>query len=152
MVARTAGIVLYRCAGQRLEVFLIHMGGPIWARRDALAWSIPKGGIGPNEDPLAAAVREFSEETGFSVSGDFELLGTFRQNKSKDLIVWALKGDCDPKRLRSNHFTMEWPPHSGEMQSFPEADRGDWFDHARALTKVIKGQRPVLERFFAAHR
>jgi predicted NUDIX family NTP pyrophosphohydrolase len=112
------------------------------------AWSIPKGVINPGEDGLAAAKREFREETGFDVSGTYETLGTFRQNSSKQISAWALEGDCDPAKLVSNVFSMEWPPKSGTMQNFPEADRGAWLDKTSALSKIVRGQRPILEAFF----
>src|ERR1700749_786255 len=99
MPIRSAGILLYRVISRRLDVFLIHMGGPMWAKKDFGAWSIPKGVITPGEDPLAAAQREFQEETGFAPTGSYQPLGTFRQNSSKELTVWALEGDCDPRQL-----------------------------------------------------
>lgn len=151
MAIESAGLLLYR-RRQGLEVFLIHMGGPFWARKDAAAWSIPKGVIGPQEDPLAAAMREFQEETGFTAQGDVLPLGTFQQNKSKNLTVWAVEGNCDPVRLTSTMFSMEWPPRSGKIRQFPEADRGDWFDEETALEKIVKGQRPVLEAFYGRFR
>ncbi len=148
MAIESAGLLLYR-KRQGPEVFLVHMGGPFWARKDIAAWSIPKGVIGPQEDPLAAALREFQEETGFTAKGDVLPLGTFQQNKSKNLTVWAAEGDCDPAQLTSTMFSMEWPPKSGKMRQFPEADRGDWFDEKTALEKIVRGQRPVLEAFYA---
>lgn len=147
MPIQSAGLLLYR-KRQQVEVFLIHMGGPFWAAKDAAAWSIPKGVISRNEEPLAAAKREFQEETGFTAEGDFMFLGSFRQNASKELTVWALEGDCDPAQLTSTSFSMVWPPKSGRLQQFPEADRGGWFDRKRALDKIVKGQRPVLEAFY----
>jgi predicted NUDIX family NTP pyrophosphohydrolase len=144
MPIQSAGLLLYRGP----EVFLIHMGGPIWAKRDLGAWSIPKGVISPGEDPLAAARREFTEETGFRADGPFEPLGIFRQNRGKDLHVWTAQGDCDPAALKSNHFQMIWPPKSGRLQSFAEADRGGWFRPEEAQAKIVAGQRPVLESFF----
>jgi predicted NUDIX family NTP pyrophosphohydrolase len=147
MPIESAGLLLYR-KRQRLQVFLIHMGGPFWASRDEAAWSIPKGVIGPTEEPLAAAKREFQEETGFTAEGDFLPLGNFRQNASKNLAVWAVEGDCDPAQLTSTPFSMVWPPKSGRLQQFPEADRGAWFDRKTALEKIVKGQRPVVEAFY----
>jgi predicted NUDIX family NTP pyrophosphohydrolase len=147
MPIESAGLLLYR-RRERLEVFLVHMGGPFWASRDAAAWSIPKGVIGRGEQPLAAARREFQEETGFPAEGDFFPLGRFRQNSSKNLTVWAVEGDCDPAQLVSTAFSVEWPPKSGRLQQFPEADRGDWFARKIALEKIVKGQRPVLEAFY----
>jgi predicted NUDIX family NTP pyrophosphohydrolase len=148
MPIHSAGLLLYRRTAGGPQVFLIHMGGPIWARKDVAAWSIPKGVINPGEDGLAAAQREFREETGFAMSGAYEALGTFRQNSSKQIMAWALEGDCDPEKLVSNVFSMEWPPKSGTMQNFPEADRGAWFGKTAALSKIVRGQRPVLEAFF----
>ena len=147
MPIESAGILLYR-KRRDLEVFLIHMGGPIWAKKDASAWSIPKGVISQKEDPLAAAKREFQEETGFIAAGDFLALGTFRQNSSKNLTVWAVEGDCDPEKLTSTMFSMVWPPKSGKLQQFPEADRGGWFGRKTALEKIVKGQQPVLEALY----
>jgi predicted NUDIX family NTP pyrophosphohydrolase len=145
----SAGLLLYRRRKAGIEIFLVHMGGPIWARRDDGAWVIPKGMIGKNEEPLAAARREFREETGFAPKGPFEPLGTIRQNSSKNLTLWAVKGNLNPQKLVSTMFQMEWPPGSGVRQEFPEADRGAWFGRARALQKIVKGQRPAVENFFA---
>jgi len=147
MPIESAGLLLYR-RRHGLEVFLIHMGGPLWASKDAAAWSIPKGVIGRKEEPLAAARREFQEETGVTAEGDFLALGSFRQNSSKNLTVWAVEGDCDPAQLTSTLFSMVWPPKSGRLQQFPEADRGDWFDRKTALKKIVKGQRPVRDAFY----
>jgi predicted NUDIX family NTP pyrophosphohydrolase len=148
----SAGVLLYRRRSGLLEVFLIHMGGPIWAKKDDGAWSIPKGIIGEQEDPLTAARREFLEETGFPIEGAFVALGTISQNSSKKLSVWALEGDCDPAELKSNLFSMEWPPRSGHVKYFPEADRGGWFAAGDAITKIVKGQRPMLDRFLERMR
>ncbi len=147
MPIASAGLLLYR-KRRELEVFLIHMGGPFWASKDAAAWSVPKGIINPGEGPLAAARREFQEETGFTADGVFLPLGSFRQNQSKNLSVWAVEGDCDPAQLTSALFSMEWPPKSGRVQRFPEADRGAWFEKKAALVKIVKGQRPVLDAFY----
>jgi predicted NUDIX family NTP pyrophosphohydrolase len=146
MAIESAGILLYR--GRPRQVFLIHMGGPFWASKDVAAWSIPKGVVGPNEEPLAAARREFFEETGFSASPPFLALGRFRQNGGKNLSVWAAQGDIDPDALVSATFSLEWPPRSGKFHDFPEADRGAWLDRAEAWRKIVKGQRVVLDRFF----
>lgn len=112
------------------------------------AWSIPKGIIEAGEEPLAAAKREFSEETGFVPDGAFRPLGRFRQNSGKYISIWAVKGDCNPKQLVSQTFSMIWPPKSGKLQQYPEADRADWFGRATAFAKIVKGQRTVIERFF----
>jgi predicted NUDIX family NTP pyrophosphohydrolase len=151
MPIHSAGLLLYKRAAGGPHVFLIHMGGPIWASRDEAAWSIPKGVIQPGEDSLAAAQREFHEETGFAVTGPYEPLGSFRQNSSKNLTVWAVEGNCDPAKLVSNTFTMMWPPKSGMLRSYPEADRAAWLDKKSAFSKIVRGQRPVLEAFFDGH-
>lgn len=122
----SAGILLHRSNGNR-EVFLVHPGGPFWAKKDEAAWSIPKGLVDADEDTLAAARREFLEETGFAVDGDFVPLGEFRQPGAKVVIAWALEGDADPVELKSNLFEMEWPPRSGMKRQFPEVDRAAWF-------------------------
>jgi predicted NUDIX family NTP pyrophosphohydrolase len=144
---RSAGILLYRRKGNGFEFFLVHPGGPFWKNRDAGAWTVPKGAIEPGEDPLAAARREFTEETGFAVAGEFIALGTFKQPGGKHVLVWAVEGDCEPAKLASNEFEMEWPPHSGKRQRFPEVDRGQWFGVAEAQEKMLIGQQPMLERF-----
>ena len=148
MAVRSAGILLYRYRKNRKEIFLIHPGGPYWAGKDLGAWSIPKGIIAGDEDPLAAARREFEEETGHVPRGDATLLGTFRQPSGKQLTAWAVEDDIDPKKLASNSFAMIWPPQSGVLRKFPEADRGDWFARDKALTHITRGQRPLLELFF----
>ena len=145
MPVRSAGLVLYRRTANGIEVFLVHPGGPFWAKKDDGAWSIPKGLIEGDEDGLAAAQREFAEETGTFVDGTFTALGEFRQPSGKIIQAWAVEGDFDLSRFRSNSFEIEWPPRSGRMQSFPEADRAEWFDPKVALTKVTRGQVPILK-------
>lgn len=147
----SAGILLYRRSACGTQVFLVHPGGPYWARKDEGAWSVPKGLVGAAEDELACAWREFTEETGFdaSLAGPAHDLGSFRLPTGKRLRVWAVEGDGDPAALHSNLFEMEWPPHSGRMGQFPEVDRGGWFDQATALNKIAPGQLPVLEKFYA---
>jgi predicted NUDIX family NTP pyrophosphohydrolase len=142
----SAGILMYRRAAGRLEVFLVHPGGPYWAGKDAGAWSIPKGEHKEGEDPLAAARREFREETGFSADGPFTLLGTVRQPSGKLVTAWATEGNSDPALLRSNTFSLEWPPGSGKQAEFPEVDRGAWFGVGEAKAKLHKGQVSFLER------
>ena len=151
MPVTSAGLLLYRRRGPRLEVFLVHPGGPYWARKDDGAWSVPKGLVDPHEDELVCARREFTEETGFepAATGSERDLGIFRQPSGKRLHVWAVEGDYDPAALRSNLFEMEWPPGSGRTAQFPEVDRGGWFDRAQALAKITSGQRPLLEKFYA---
>jgi predicted NUDIX family NTP pyrophosphohydrolase len=146
MPKQSAGLLLYRRNDRGLEVFLVHPGGPFWAKKDLGAWSIPKGEYGADEDPLAAARREFQEETGFSVDGDFLDLGTIRQSGGKFVSAWAVEGDCDPARLSSNRFEMQWPPRSGRMVEFPEVDRGAWFALQEAHNRILASQRKILER------
>lgn len=146
MPKRSAGVLMYRVRAGGVQVFLIHPGGPFWARKDHGAWSIPKGGFTDEEDPLDAAKREFQEETGFTVAGDFVPLEPIRQAGGKIVHAWAIEGDCDPAALRSNTFPMEWPPRSGQWQDFPEADRAEWFDLEEAQVKILAGQRPLLEQ------
>lgn len=149
MVAkRSAGILLFRGQGADIEVLLGHMGGPFWARRDAGAWSVPKGEYEPDEAPEAAARREFEEELGLPVPpGDLVGLGTVRQSGGKTVTVWGLRGDLDPAEMVPGTFEMEWPKCSGRIQTFPELDRVAWFSLADATEKIIKGQRPFLDRF-----
>jgi len=146
MPAESAGVLLWRRRKTSVEVFLIHPGGPFWKNKDAGAWSIPKGLADPKEDHLAAAKREFTEETGFTIAGDYVLLGRFKQSSAKMLTVYALEGDCEPTQLVSNTFSLEWPPKSGRMQDFPEADRGAWFGTRDAVEKILNGQLPLLEK------
>ena len=151
MPALSAGLLLYRRRASGVEVFLVHPGGPYWARKDEGAWSVPKGLVDAGEEELACARREFKEETGFDVdgSGPEHDLGTFRLPSGKQLHVWAIEGDCNPAELSSNLFEMEWPPKSGRTGRFPEVDRGGWFNRPQALLKIVTGQRPVVERFYA---
>jgi len=146
---RSAGILMYRRRGGSLEVFLVHPGGPFWRNKDDGAWQIPKGELATDEEPLLCARREFEEETGFSADGEFTELGTFRQPGGKHVQAWAVEGNCDPARLVSNEFEMEWPPRSGRRQTFPEVDRGGWFGIDEARGKLLLGQRPVLDRLLA---
>lgn len=148
---RSAGILLYRVvddgADGRIEVLLGHMGGPFWARKDAGAWTIPKGEHEPDEDPLSAARREFEEETGVTLPvADFVDLGEIRQSGGKVVRAWAVEGDLDPATLASNTFEMEWPPRSGKSATFPELDRFEWLDLDAARSKIIAGQSEFLDR------
>lgn len=142
---RSAGILLYRRNGGRLEVLLAHPGGPFWRKRDAGVWGIPKGLIDEGEDPLAAARREFFEETGVQVPGQGIALQPLRQRSGKIIHAWAIEGDCDANSIRSNTFTMEWPPKSGKTSEFPEIDRAAWFGLEEARMRINPGQAPFLE-------
>ncbi|MDD5169397.1 MAG: NUDIX domain-containing protein [Syntrophales bacterium] len=148
MAKSSAGILLFRETKDQLEVLLAHPGGPLWTRKDDGWWSIPKGEIGENEDPLAAARREFTEETGATLTptNDAIDLGTLRQRSGKIVHIWAMRGDFDPASLRSNTFSIEWPPNSGRVQEFPEVDRAGWFTIAAAGQKIINGQAEFLTR------
>src|SRR6187402_2657939 len=131
---RSAGLLLYRKRGGEIEVFLVHPGGPFWVKKDHGAWTIPKGEYEAEEEPLAAAQREFKEETGFAAIGNFIELGTVQQKSGKTVSAWAVEGDCDPSLLRSNTCEIEWPPRSGKRIEIPEVDRGSWFSLQRART------------------
>ncbi len=145
MAKRSAGLILYRWRGGGLEVFLVHPGGPFWAKKDAGAWSIPKGECEEGETPVDVARREFREETSFDVPGELQEVGSVKQSGGKVVMAWAAEGDCDPARLVSNTFEMEWPPRSGRMQEFPEVDRGGWFSVAEAKERILKGQVGLLD-------
>jgi predicted NUDIX family NTP pyrophosphohydrolase len=147
---RSAGLLPYRISGEQLAVMVAHMGGPFWASKDEGAWSIVKGEYEEGEDPYAAARREFDEETGSPApSGTVIELGEVRQSSGKRITAWAVESDFDASHIKSNTFTVEWPPGSGKRQEYPEIDRADWFDAATARHKLVKGQVPfidVLER------
>jgi predicted NUDIX family NTP pyrophosphohydrolase len=144
---RSAGILLYRRREGVVEVLLVHPGGPLWAKRDLGAWSIPKGEYGPGEDPLAVALREFGEETGQPPpEGGLVALGEIRQRGGKVVSAWAAPGDLDPAAVTSNTFTLEWPPRSGTVREFPEVDRAGWFDLAAARDKLLPGQAELIDR------
>jgi predicted NUDIX family NTP pyrophosphohydrolase len=144
---RSAGLLMYRRRESAREVLLVHPGGPFWRNKDAGAWSIPKGLYDADEDPLAAAQREFEEETGRRVEGEFVALGSFRQPGGKIVTAFAVEGDFDVTALRSNTFTIEWPLRSGRQASFPEVDRAEWFSPAMARMKLARGQVPILDAF-----
>ena len=151
MGKRSAGLLLYRRGADGLEVLLVHPGGPVWARRDAGAWSIPKGEYGDGEDPRAVALREFEEETGQPPpTGELADLGEIRQRGGKVVTAWATPGDLDPDAITSNTFAMEWPPGSGTRREFPEVDRAGWFDPATAREKLISAQAGLVDRLLAA--
>jgi predicted NUDIX family NTP pyrophosphohydrolase len=150
MPKQSAGLLLYRNAGGRVDVFLVHPGGPFWAKKDDGAWSIPKGEFADGEEPLEVAKREFQEETSFSIAGKingkFEPLNPVKQSGGKTVHAWAIEGDVDAGAIRSNTFSMEWPRGSGKTQSFPEVDRAGWFDLGTAKVKILKGQIGLLEQ------
>jgi predicted NUDIX family NTP pyrophosphohydrolase len=147
----SAGLLLYRAAAGGTQVLLAHMGGPLWARKDAGAWSIPKGEYGPDEAPLDAARREFTEEIGTPPpAGEPLPLGSVRQRNGKIVTAWALPGDLDVTTVVSNTFEMEWPPRSGRRQQFPEIDRAAWFDVPAARTRIVAAQAEFLDRLVAA--
>jgi predicted NUDIX family NTP pyrophosphohydrolase len=143
----SAGLLLFRFTEGRPEVMLVHMGGPFWQRRDVGAWSIPKGEYQPSEDPLAAARREFTEETGLTAPQGKPIdLGEVRQSGAKIVHAWAVEADLDVSRIESNTFELEWPRRSGRVQRFPEVDRAEWFDLERAREKLVRGQVAFLEK------
>ncbi|MFF9896331.1 NUDIX domain-containing protein [Streptomyces longispororuber] len=148
---RSAGLLLFRDAGPEVEVLIGHMGGPFWARRDTAAWSIPKGEHGDDEEPLAAAVREFEEELGLPApEGPYVPLGEARQAGGKTVTAWAVGADLDPAAVVPGTFRMEWPRGSGRVREFPELDKVAWLPPDRARDKLVAGQRVFLDRL-AAH-
>jgi predicted NUDIX family NTP pyrophosphohydrolase len=147
--AQSAGVLLYRRIGERVEVLLVHPGGPFWARKDAGAWSIPKGEFDPAEPADDAARREFAEETGVTLAGKLVALAPVRQPSGKIVHPFAAAGDLDPASIASNAFELEWPPRSGRKQAFPEIDRAAWYTLDEARRKIVKGQRPILDDFAA---
>ena len=136
---------MFRRNRSELEVFLVHPGGPFWKGKDAGAWTVPKGEYVDGEEPLAAARREFTEETGFEATGNFVDLGTIRQTSGKLVSAWAFEGDCDPQKLVSNFCSIEWPPRSGKTLEIPEVDRGAWFTIPAARQAILKTQQPFLD-------
>ncbi|HEY5381636.1 MAG TPA: cyclodeaminase/cyclohydrolase family protein [Acidobacteriaceae bacterium] len=145
MPKRSAGLLMYRRVAGELEVFLVHPGGPIWAKKDKGAWTIPKGEYEREESPLVAARREFEEETGFQAGGEFVELGTVKQKSGKLVTAWAFEGDCDPAKLKSNTCQIEWPPRSGRRLEIPEVDRGRWFPIEEAGQYIREEQRSLLD-------
>ena len=146
MAKLSAGILVVRRTERGIEVFLVHPGGPFWARKDTGAWTIPKGEYEASEKPFDAAKREFREETGVAVDGKFAHLGEFGQPSGKVLSAWAIEGDLDAGAVRSNTFELEWPAGSGKRREYPEVDRAAWFTLAEAKQKILKGQVPLLQR------
>jgi predicted NUDIX family NTP pyrophosphohydrolase len=146
MPKRSAGLLMVRRSKAGLEVFLIRPGGPAWANKNKIDWSIPKGEYDSSEDPLSAAQREFTEETGFTAAGPFLELGEITQKGGKIVTAWGFEGDCDPGRLVSNTCVIEWPPHSGHSLEIPEVEEGRWFTLAEAHENIRKAQEPFLDR------
>ena len=149
MAKESAGIVLYRIREPDTEFFLVHPGGPFWKNKDAGGWSIPKGELSSGEELLAAAEREFFEETSHRLTGPFVPLGKIKTPGGKTIHAWATEGECDPEKVVSNSFEMEWPPRSGKMATFPEIDRAGWFALAQAEVKLHQGQAEFLHRLLA---
>jgi predicted NUDIX family NTP pyrophosphohydrolase len=145
MTRQSAGLLLFRETSGRTEVLLVHPGGPFWAKKDAGAWSIPKGEFSGTEDPLQAAVREFREETGETLTGHFVPLTPKRQSGGKTVYAWAVAADFNSACLTSNTFSLEWPPRSGCQQTFPEIDRAQWFELDAARAKILKGQAAFID-------
>jgi predicted NUDIX family NTP pyrophosphohydrolase len=146
MHKQSAGLLLFRRVNEQIEVFLVHPGGPFWSGKDDGAWSIPKGEFTEDEVPLEAAKREFKEETGFTVAGEFYPLQPLKQPSGKVVYAWAMEGNLDSQMIKSNTFPLEWPPHSGEKREFPEVDRAGWFTPDIARIKILKGQAPFLDQ------
>src|SRR6185436_21087488 len=145
MSKKSAGILLYRINNKKLEVLLVHPGGPFWKNKDEGAWSIPKGEFDDNEKPLDAALREMKEETGIIVKGDLIELTPVKQKSGKLVYAFAKEYDLDPSQIKSNEFEMEWPPRSGKKRSFPEIDKAEWFDIKTAKEKIIAAQWPLID-------
>lgn len=143
---RSAGLLMFRRPGGALEVLLAHPGGPFWQRQDQAAWTIPKGEFADPELALAAAQREFTEETGFAVTPPLLSLGEIVQKNGKRISAWAFEGNCDPAQLQCNEFELEWPPRSGRTQRYPEIDRVAWFGLPEARRKLLPAQCPLLDR------
>ena len=142
---KSAGIILYRKRNGFLEIFLIHPGGPFWKNKDDGAWSIPKGELDENEDPLKAAQREFKEETGITINGVFSELAPIKQKSGKLVYAWALEKDIDIPTIHSNYFEIEWPPKSKQLKQFPEVDKGEWFKITPAKQKINPAQVAFIE-------
>ena len=145
MPRRSAGLLMYRRSGGTLEVLLVHPGGPFWMKKDAGAWSIPKGEYEAEEEALAAAAREFQEETGLVARGPYTRLTPIRQPGGKVVEAWAFEGDCDAESLKSTTFSLEWPRGSGRRQEFPEVDRAGWFGLDEARRKILPAQAALLD-------
>jgi predicted NUDIX family NTP pyrophosphohydrolase len=149
---QAAGILLYRQGPRGLEVLLAHPGGPLWARKDLGAWTIPKGQFGDSESALEAAKREFKEEMGSAANGEFAELGSIKQPSGKVVHAFTAESDFDVKTVKSNLFTLEWPPKSGRTGEFPEVDRAGWFSIEEARKRILKGQEPFIDRLLTLLR
>jgi predicted NUDIX family NTP pyrophosphohydrolase len=145
MKKKSAGLLMFRFKNEVLELLLCHMGGPFWKKKDSCAWTIPKGEYEEGEDPFDAAKREFLEETGITPEGTFIKLTPLKQSGGKEISAWAFESDCDVSKVKSNTFELEWPPHSGKIQHFPEIDRAEWFIISIAHEKILKGQVGFIE-------
>lgn len=145
MPQKSAGILLYRLQNNILEVLLVHPGGPFWIKKDEGAWTIPKGELNEEEDPLNAAIREMEEETGVAVKGNFIELTPVKQKSGKLVYAWGLEYDLNPTEIKSNTFEIEWPPRSGKKKTFPEVDKAAWFGMDEAKQKINTGQIPLIE-------
>lgn len=146
MAKTSAGLILYRMQSGGLEVLLVHPGGPFWGKKDEGAWFVPKGELNVGEEPLAGAKREFEEETGLKPEGEFLALGSVKQKSGKTIVAWAFEGDCDPSSIKSNTFSIEWPPKSGRQQEFPEIDRAGFFTVPQAKAKMHPVEYPLVLR------
>lgn len=151
MAKKSAGLLMYRVRDGKLEVLLVHLGGPFWAKKDAGAWFVPKGEVEPGEDELEAAKREFKEETGFDPGGELQPLGSVKHKSGKTVTAWAFEDDCDPAALKSNTFTIEWPPHSGKQREFPEIDRAEFFTLDTACEKIHPAEYDFVLRLQSLH-
>lgn len=149
MPKQSAGILLYRKASHGLQVFLVHPGGPFFKNKDEGSWSVPKGEYLPDEDPLLAAKREFKEETGHEIAGNFIALSPIKQKGGKTVLAWAVEGSIDQENIKSNTFEIEWPPRSGKKQTFDEIDSAEWFDIATAKIKINPAQAALIDELAA---
>ena len=148
MPKKSAGILLYRFKDTQVEIFLVHPGGPFWAKKDSGAWSIPKGEFSESEDGLHAAKRELEEETGIKATGDFIELSPAKQRSGKTVYAWAQAKNIDPEKIVSNTLIINWPPRSGKKLEIPEVDKGAWLSLEEGLIKIVPGQIPILKDFF----
>src|SRR5438105_15789664 len=152
MAKQSAGLLVYRRRDGKIEVLLVHSGGTVWQNKDLGAWSIPKGEFAAGEEPLEVAKREFQEEIGASIDGAFKPLTPIKQRSGKTVYAWAIEADIDVSQLKSNMFSIEWPPHSGKLMEFPEVDRAEWFDLDAATEKINEGQRNLVAQLESLQR